>query len=355
MKKTISVFLILFSAGCAFAQEVSQKPLTQAEYVRMLYVLEKSPNKKDELVEAVRKRGIGFELTDGLRNLTTSKSRSDADLRRTLEEAARRKANPTAAKLPSEKEAAEIIEKTRANTLAAVEDMPDFTVKQIVSRGYAYAGTNNWKSSDKLVIAVNYSQTKGEQYKVLAVNGIPVNAGEGSNYDGLDGTTSGGEFVSDLEKVFNKESKTEFAVIDTDILRNRQAVVYKYKILLENNKGGGVALKDANHSSVDAGQEGKIWIDRTTFRVLRTEDHLTDIPPSFSVKSVNRSTDYDLVEIAGEKYLLPAISDFRGTVKGSDILFESRNLIRFKNYQKYGAEVKISDDDEEVPAEKPKQ
>ena len=105
MKKIISAVLILFSVSFAFAQDVPQKPLTQAEYVKMLYVLDKNPGKKDELVEAVRKRGIGFELTDGLRSLTTSKSRNDADLRRTLEEAARRKENPTAAKLPSEKEA----------------------------------------------------------------------------------------------------------------------------------------------------------------------------------------------------------------------------------------------------------
>ncbi len=76
-------------------------------------LLDKNPGKKDELVEAVRKRGIGFELTDGLRSLTTSKSRNDADLRRTLEEAARRKENPTAAKLPSEKESSEVLAKSR--------------------------------------------------------------------------------------------------------------------------------------------------------------------------------------------------------------------------------------------------
>ena len=38
----------------------------------MLYALEKNPENKDELIEAIRKRGIGFELTDGLRSLTTN-------------------------------------------------------------------------------------------------------------------------------------------------------------------------------------------------------------------------------------------------------------------------------------------
>ena len=354
MKKFISAVLILFAASFVFAQENSQKPLTQAEYVKMLYALEKNPGKKDEIVEAIRKRGIGFELTDGLRGLTRSKGKNDSDLQRTLEEAARRKENPAAAKLPSEKEAAEIIEETRANTLAAVRDMPDFTVKQLVNRGEAYAGTNNWKSLDKLVIAVNYSDTKGEQYKVLAINGTPMNFKSGSDYGGLDGTTTGGEFVSNLERIFSPERKTEFNLIDTDIMRNRQSLVYEYKIALENNKGDGITLKDANFTTVPAGQKGKIWVDRLTQRVLRVEYKLTDIPLDFPVKAVVSFIDYDFVEIAGEKHLLPVLSDFRATVRGSDILFETRNVIRFKNYQKYGAEVKISDDDEEVIEEKSK-
>ena len=64
----------------------------------------------------------GFELTDGLRSLTRTKSKADEELRRTLEEAERRRQNPTAAKLPSEKEAADVLEKARKAALAAVDD-----------------------------------------------------------------------------------------------------------------------------------------------------------------------------------------------------------------------------------------
>jgi len=354
MKKFISAVLILFSTSLIFAQENQQKPVTQSEYVKMLYALEKNPGKKDEIVEALRKRGISFELTDGLRGLTRSKGKNDSELQRTLEESARRKANPESAKLPSEKEAKEIIEKSRVSTLLAIEEMPDFTVKQLVNRGYAYAGTNNWKSSDKLIIAVNYSETRGEEYRVLAVNGVPSNSEAKDNYDDLDGTTSRGEFVSSLEKIFDKDSKTEFEIVDTDTIRNRQAIVYQYVILIENNKGGGVGMKGAGGLSAAAGQKGKIWIDRETSRVLRIEYKLTDLPSDFPVKAVSKSIDYELVSIAGNQYLLPTLSDFRGVVKGGDAAFESRNIIRFKNYQRYGAEVKISDDDEEVIEEKPK-
>ncbi len=84
MKKINSAILVLIFASFIFAQQVQRKPLTQTEYVKMLYDLQKNPAKKNDLIEAVRQRGIGFELTDGLRSLTTSKGRNDAELKRTL-------------------------------------------------------------------------------------------------------------------------------------------------------------------------------------------------------------------------------------------------------------------------------
>jgi hypothetical protein len=156
MKKFISLALILFSFSFAFAQTTPEKPLTQAEYVKLLYDLEKNPQKLTEVVETVRKRGIAFTVTDGLRSLTAIKSRGDAELKRTLEESGRRQANPTASQLPSAKESAEILEKSREATLAAVQEMPDFVVKQMIQRSYSYAGTNNFRNQDRLVVAVSY-------------------------------------------------------------------------------------------------------------------------------------------------------------------------------------------------------
>src|SRR5215213_6569117 len=105
MKKIISVILLLILSSFVFAQvaNAQQKPITQPEYVQMLYDLQKNPGKADEVIQTIRARGIGFDLTDGLRGLTTSKSRNNAELKRTLEEAARRRANPEAAQLPNEK------------------------------------------------------------------------------------------------------------------------------------------------------------------------------------------------------------------------------------------------------------
>ena len=58
--------------------------------------------------------------------------------------------------------------------------------------------------------------------------------------------------------------------------------------------------------------------------------------------------------IGDARYLLPLASDVRLTSRYRDQFYESRNQIRFRNYQKYGTEVKILDDDEEIIEETPK-
>ncbi|MBA3633254.1 MAG: hypothetical protein H0W58_10680 [Acidobacteria bacterium] len=353
MKKIISVIFILFLTSFVFAQGNAPKTLSQTEYVKMLYDLQKNPGKKDDLVEAIRKRGISFELTDGLRGLTRTKSKNDNELQRTLEEANRRRQNPTAIKLPSEKEATEILEKTRANTLAAVEEMPDFVVKQLISRSLAYAGTNNFRNLDRLIVAVSYRSSGQEEYKLLSRNGVLENNPKPKQtYSEVGGTSSTGEFVTVLAKIFKPESETKFELIDTDTIRNRRAVVFNYSIVRDKAKQQ-ITTFGAFDDSVITGMDGKIWIDRENFRVLRVESAATEIPESFRIRSANRIVDYDWVTIANEKYLLPSLSDVRLTSRENSQLYETRNVIRFKDYQKYGSEVKILDEDEEVPEEKP--
>lgn len=330
--------------------------MTQPEYVKMLYGLQKTPGGKEDIIAALRSRGIDFEVTDGMRSLTKSKGANDEELKRALEEAGRRRQNPASTKLPSQKEAADIWEKARQNTLAAVKDMPDFVVKQLVARSLAYAGTGNWKPKDNLTIAVSYSEKDGEQYKVLAINGALVNYERGKNYSGLNGSTTGGEFVENLETIFKPESKTEFMPVESDVIRGRPALVYEYSIKLGAVKNMGIGFKGTVYSSVDTGEKGRVWIDLNTFRVLKIESQATDIPPSFPLTAFESRTDYDFVEIAGEKYLLPILSDGRFTSQEGGQRYQSRNVIRFKNYQKFGTDVTVLDDDAaDMPSdEKPK-
>ena len=357
MKRILSVILLLILSVSIFAQETptpQTKPLTQAEYVKMLYDLPKNPGRAGELVEMIRTRGIGFDLTDGLRGLTRSKSANNEELKRTLEEAARRRTNPQSAQLPDAKEVAEILAKAREANLAAVEQMPDFVVKQLIQRSAAYAGTNNFRNQDRLVVAVSYRAEGKEEYKVLSLNGVVQdNQQNRGTYEQTGGTTSTGEFVTVLAKIFKAESETKFEIADTDLIRNRKTVVFYYSI--ERDKAKQLIVSSgAFTDSTITGMKGKIWIDRENFRVLKIESEATEIPESFPIRSARRVIDYDWVEISGERFLLPSLSDVRLTIREGKLIFETKNVIRFKEYQKYGSEVQILDGDEIEVKDDPK-
>ncbi|MGI8555025.1 MAG: hypothetical protein ACR2LT_01535, partial [Pyrinomonadaceae bacterium] len=327
---------------------------TQAEYVKLLYALDKNPATRDEVIETVRKRGIAFPVTDGLRSLTSTKSRGDAELRRTLEESARRQSNPAAYQLPSPAESAEVLGKAREATLIAVGEMPDFVVKQQIQRGAAFAGTNNFRNLDRLVVAVSYRAEGSEEYKVLSVNGILQPTPTVKNtYEDVGGTSSTGEFVTVLATIFKPESETKFEPLDTDVIRGRRAIIYAFETTKDKARQIITTAGTFNNSTI-TGIKGKVWIDRENFRVLRVESQATEIPEGFPVTAASRNIDYDWVTIADEKYLLPSYSEVRLTSRENRESFETRNQIRFKEYQKYGSEVKVLDDDE-TPAPEDKQ
>lgn len=349
LMRTTLVFLFLFFAVTASAQNA---PLTQQEYVKMLYSLDADSGAKTSIVDALRQRGIGFELTTGLRSLTRTKSRNDAELRNALEEADRRRQNPQAAQPPSKAEADELIRQARSRTLEAVGEMPDFVVKQQIQRAQAFAGTNNFRNLDRLVVAVSYRASGQEDYRVLSVNGIVQQTPEVKrSYEEVGGTSSTGEFVTVLATIFKPESETHFNVVDTALIRERPSVMFDY--VVERDKAKQLITYGTARNSAITGMRGRLWIDRENFRVLRIETEATEIPEGFPITSAKRVIDYDWTSISEEDYLLPLLSDVRLTFRESGRHFETRNVIRFREYQKFGSEVVILDDDDSPIEEDP--
>ena len=332
-------------------------PLTSQELVRLVYQLPKRPEMRDEVVDAIRKRGIGFPLTDGMRTLVAAKSGNDAVLRRTLEEAERRRANPKAAALPPPLEANDLLERCRAATLAAAGAMPDFIVRQQIARYVSYGNTKNWQPDDTLAVAVSYRQSEGEQYKLLTVNGVPPTAAtrEGSTYgDKLSGATSTGEYVSRLVALFLDTSRTEFKALDTDLLRGRPTVVYEFEVQKQFSSQMLKWAQSGSGQETIVGSHGRIWIDREKNRVLRVDVMATDIDPGFPITASNNMIDYDWVTINENPYLLPTRSVLEMSFHFGNQAGQSRNDIRFRGYQKFGSELKVIDEvDEDVPPEKP--
>ena len=82
MKKFVVTLIFL---GLTISAAGQASPLTQTEYVKMLYALQKDPGSKTGIIEALRKRGIDFDVTDGIRSLTRSKGANDEELKRALD------------------------------------------------------------------------------------------------------------------------------------------------------------------------------------------------------------------------------------------------------------------------------
>ena len=350
MKRFFNFIFILALSISLFAQA---KPLSQAEFVKMLYALQTSPSTKADIITALRTRGVDFEVTDGIRGLTRSKSGNDEEIRRALDEAARRRQDPELAKVPNKTEADALLAKTRQNTLAALEDMPDFVVKQQIQRSIAYAGTGTYTPQDNLIVAVSYRASGEEDYRLLMVNGImQADTKSKQSYEEAGGTSSTGEFVTMLATIFKPESETKFEPVETDLIRGRKAVVFDFVTRAEL-ADQRLTCKVILERSARTGIRGKVWVDTQIGRVLKIESEATDIPPDFPCPTAKRNIDYDWVTISDEKYLLPLLSDVRLTIRDAGKIYETRNVIRFKNYQKYGSEVIIRDDDTPEPVKKP--
>ncbi len=347
----LPAILLCGVAVSARAQAVNQAPLTSQELVRLVYQFHDYPQKRDEIISEIRQRGLGFALTSGLRSVVASKSGNDVTLRRTIEEAGRRRLNPTAAQPPSEAESNDILAKARVAALAAVEAMPDFVVKQLITRFGALGTTQNWRALDRLTLAVSYRASSGaEDYKLLAVNGLPpgVDANAPNFQDEVGGTTSTGEYVSLLSQLFSEDSRASFRPIDTDTLRNRRTVVYEFEVKLPFSKEVIKAGTRVSAVTTKAGYRGKLWIDRENDRVLRIETVATDIPAGFPVTAASRAIDYDWTTIADKQYLLPSHAEVILTSRYDEREQQTRNEIRFRNYNKFGAELKILDDDDQI-------
>jgi hypothetical protein len=365
--------LLTGSLFCSTARAQSaDAPLTSQELVRLVYQLPKHPEKRDEVIAEIRRRGIGFELTEGMRGVVATKSGNDALLRRTLEEAERRRLNPTEAAAPPPAEAAQLLEQARKTILAAAGGLPDFVVKQLITRAQALGTTHNWIGLDRLTVAVSYRESAGEQYKLLAVNGVPQGGGpERDDYTEAGGASSTGDFAMRVLFLFTDESQTDFRFAATDTLRGRRTFIYDFTTAKKTARERVTTrLDDGSVQSINVGLRGRLWIDRESARVLRGEFTTTEIEPDFPIKRVDRTIDYDWVDISGQKYLLPVTSEIVFTKlaaiteldpeTGKRIthkqLMQDRNLIRFRNYQKFGTEVKIieeGDFTEEEPPKKP--
>src|ERR1044071_3809982 len=174
-----------------------------------------------------------------------------------------------------------------------------------------------------------------------------------SKYAPRGASSSGVEYISALADIFKPESKAEFKMVDTDVIQNRRTIVYEYVVKKEFSTLT-LSLADTG-ARTTAGSRGRMWIDRELDRVLRFEQIATEVPPDFPITGASSTIDYDWVSINERKYLLPTHSLILMTTNQGKFILQSKNDVRFRSYQKFGAEMKVIDEvgEDDEPVEEP--
>src|SRR5262245_1863092 len=332
------------------------RPLTVGEIVSMLEQSGAGKMSQGDIAAQVFKRGISFTpddraiekirqaggelfLLDTIQRagepaappkLTVRTADADPDPDQETDlEARRRSRSEMMARMP-------LIEQARYHALDFAADLPNFVVTQAVTRSVQHPGTRDWRIQDRLDVQLTYRADKGEEYKLVSIDGKPVR----QSYDQLGGSTSAGEFGSFLASLFAPSSKAQFTQVKHETFRNRDTVVYEFTVKRVNSTVQ-ITDKDQNRSIITA-YKGSLWIDTETKQVLRVESSSFDIAPGFPITLAENSVEYDWVTIAGERYLLPVKAE---VLLGRDRdRFYSKNLIEFRNYHKYEGDVRLVPD-----------
>jgi hypothetical protein len=354
MKRKIAVvFIGLFACSVlAWAQQPqdNKKPLTKEEVVVLLKQMGKRSLTQSDIVDEVERRGIAFPVDEKvLSELRQDGAKSfllDA-IKRAGENGGKAQMNPDdfgAPADPADEEAVKkaeaeaiaklpLIEQTRRHALEYANELPNFIVNQKVSRYIQTPDSRNWKLEDTLEIELTYSSEKGEQFKLLRVNGRASQ----QSYDDLGGSTSSGEFGSLIASLFARQSRAEFKEAKKDTLNGRATVIYDFSVKTANSNST-IADKGSGRKVV-AGYSGSIWIDTESKQVLRIEASNEGMPANFPITLSENAVEYDWVKIEEERYLLPIRAEL---ILGRDKdRVYTRNVIEFHNYQKFGARIKI--------------
>ena len=85
---------------------------------------------------------------------------------------------------------------------------------------------------------------------------------------------------------------------------------------------------------------GSVWVDINTARVLRIERQARNLPSDFPIDAVESAVDYSYVMIEGKSFLLPVHAESLGCERGSS--FCTHNVIDFRNYHQFKADIKIN-------------
>jgi hypothetical protein len=286
---------------------------------------------KARLFESLEYRVIEELETEGAGPYTIAELDRQRALTRNLPRAATQLFEVPAA--PSEEQKTAVIERVREVALEYSSKLPNFICTETVRRFVDRRHTETWSIRDKLTITVSFSGNH-EDYKLLAVNDRRTSQA----LEDVLGSTSKGEFGSELRNIFRPESAAEFRWERWTRLRGRQTHVFSFRIDRRHSPLSVRFRSGREQSLVNPGITGFVYIDDETCQVLRIMSEPDSLPATQRIVRAPSILDYDFVHIGRDVFLLPRRAEVRVTLRQRG---QTRNVMEFENYRRFSSDAAL--------------
>ena len=248
-------------------------------------------------------------------------------------------ATPVRSGLPDRETWPGFLEEVRNTAMAYTENLPNFICTQITQRYLRRLPKTGWVRVDNFVAELTFYD-KQEHYKLVSVGNR--SAASDATLESLKGTTSTGEFGSSLNYLFDPATGTRFRFEGIDHSRGSPTVRVGFRVSKDTSKRSIIFRDGTTELGVVTPYRGRCWIDPGSLQVVQIKERAYRIPDTFPITRSEGSTEYDRVEIAGQQHWLPVRAEV--LLENRTARLHTRNVIQFKQYRKFGSEVKFLSD-----------
>lgn len=225
---------------------------------------------------------------------------------------------------------AETLQDARHAASMFANGLPDFLVDQVTVRANGASASGPWIPADTVQAEVAYTGGE-ERYRNVRINGRPADRAVEKT-----GAWSTGEFITTILDVLSPNTDASFRRRGDERMLGRTALVFEFDVS-QSNSHWRIALPDGRQCMAAYG--GRLWVDKTSSRVLKVEQQARSLPAYCGAASAASVIEYGFVKITGQEYLMPVRSLATACAQVGGCF---RNELRFENYRKFTAESKIT-------------
>ncbi len=226
------------------------------------------------------------------------------------------------------------IEAVRQRALEYSDTLPDFICSQKTRRYTGSPESSTWQAQDVWEAELSYNQ-KTERYSHIRLNGKASRR----PLESLGGALSIGEFGSLLRTLFLPETQAEFWKDGEEQVQGTTAIIVGFRVSQEHS---GWTLSFKKSHSLRVAYQGKVWVDAANCQVLRITQESLKLPSTFPIAYSEATTVYSYLSVPGldgKTYLLPQTAHL--TLHERQPPIRSLNVIDFRNYRKFTADVRL--------------